>query len=610
MRFGLFLSLVSTLAACSSTDVERRDEAFTLSNGLVISQVHGAGGLNGSPWNADYIELFNRGTSSVSLNGLSLQRASAAGTFGNGEVVALPNVSVPPGGYYLVGGMVQATGAALSPAANTTSAINMSQGGAKMAIVNGTSALNCGGASGNCTNTANIIDFFGMGNANNFEGTVGPTLDTNARAAVRKNGGCTETNNNSTDFEIQTWVAGSPPTGVTLHNSASTPVPCTAPPDLTPVIDDAGPTDDGGVVLVPDMTVVDLTVPEDLTEVDLEGADLTVDVDMVAPPDLSVPEDLLPPPDLSVPADLLAQPDLVAPADLLVVDDAGAPVNTVVISQVYGSGGNSGALLNTDYLELFNRSLTDTVNIGGWSVQYAAATSTFSQRANIPANTMIGPGRYYLIALASGTNGAALPAADLILTGTPAFNMSATAGKVALVRNSTTLACGSAAMRCNTPLIADLIGYGATATDFETAFATAASSASNAIFRRGGGCLDSDDNKGDTFVSTAAPRNASTPMNDCSTATFDAGAPADLARPPDLSPVADMSRPPDLLGPQPPADLSAPPDLSASPDLGGGNRPPGGCSCDVGGSGSAPVGEVSLLVFGAVLFLLRRRRVL
>src|SRR5688572_11272038 len=217
------------------------------------------------------------------------------------------------------------------------------------------------------------------------------------------------------------------------------------------------------------------------------------------------------------------------------MDDAGAPVNTVVISQLYGSGGNSGASLNTDYIELFNRSLTDTVNISGWSVQYASATNTFSQRANIPANTSIGPGRYFLIALASGNNGAALPAPDLILTGTPAFNMSATAGKVALVRNSTTLTCGTASNRCNTPLIADLIGYGSTASDFEMAFTTAASSASNAIFRRGGGCLDTNDNAGDLFVSGAAPRNASTPKNDCSTATFDAGMTADMARPPDLS---------------------------------------------------------------------------
>ena len=53
----------------------------------------------------------------------------------------------------------------------------------------------------------------------------------------------------------------------------------------------------------------------------------------------------------------------------------------VVISQVYGAGGNSGALLSNDYIELFNRG-TATVSLDGWSVQYASATGTGTFAAN------------------------------------------------------------------------------------------------------------------------------------------------------------------------------------------------------------------------------------
>ena len=45
----------------------------------------------------------------------------------------------------------------------------------------------------------------------------------------------------------------------------------------------------------------------------------------------------------------------------------GAPVAPdIVISQVYGGGGDSGATINHDFIELFNPG-TATVTIDGWS---------------------------------------------------------------------------------------------------------------------------------------------------------------------------------------------------------------------------------------------------
>ena len=55
----------------------------------------------------------------------------------------------------------------------------------------------------------------------------------------------------------------------------------------------------------------------------------------------------------------------------------------VVISTVYGGGGNAGATLKNDYMELFNRG-TQTVSLNGWSVQYTSATATTWTAANSP----------------------------------------------------------------------------------------------------------------------------------------------------------------------------------------------------------------------------------
>ena len=96
----------------------------------------------------------------------------------------------------------------------------------------------------------------------------------------------------------------------------------------------------------------------------------------------------------------------------------------VVISQIYGGGGNSGAPFRNDFVELFNRG-TNTVNLAGWSVQYASSASGNWQGTSL--SNSIAPGQYFLLQLASGgANGVFLPPADA--TGT--LSLSAGAGKV------------------------------------------------------------------------------------------------------------------------------------------------------------------------------------
>jgi predicted extracellular nuclease len=47
----------------------------------------------------------------------------------------------------------------------------------------------------------------------------------------------------------------------------------------------------------------------------------------------------------------------------------------VVISQVYGGGGNSGAPLRNDFIELFNAG-SSPVDLSAYSVQYASSTGS------------------------------------------------------------------------------------------------------------------------------------------------------------------------------------------------------------------------------------------
>src|SRR3546814_12945462 len=66
----------------------------------------------------------------------------------------------------------------------------------------------------------------------------------------------------------------------------------------------------------------------------------------------------------------------------------------VVISQVYGGGGNSGATLKSDFIEIHNNG-SDTVSVAGWSVQYASSSGSTWQVT--PLAGSIGPGGSYLV---------------------------------------------------------------------------------------------------------------------------------------------------------------------------------------------------------------------
>jgi uncharacterized repeat protein (TIGR01451 family) len=188
---------------------------------------------------------------------------------------------------------------------------------------------------------------------------------------------------------------------------------------------------------------------------------------------------------------------------------------TVVISQVYGAGGNTGATLRNDYIELFNRGNT-TVSLTGWSVQYTSAAGTGNFSASVTnLSGSLAPGQYYLVQESSGgAIGSLLPTPDA--TGTIA--MAAGAGKVILANTTTGLACNGSSTPCSAAQLAqivDLVGYGSTANFFEGAGPAPTISATTADFRALGGCTDTDVNSADFSAAAPGPRNTASTLNVC-----------------------------------------------------------------------------------------------
>lgn len=172
------------------------------------------------------------------------------------------------------------------------------------------------------------------------------------------------------------------------------------------------------------------------------------------------------------------------------------PANHLIISQVYGAGGNSGAVYKRDFVELYNP--TDSaIDLTGWSIQYKSATGTGSFAVASLSGSVIAKG-YFLVALKAGTggNGIDLPVTDLA---SDALDLSGSAGRVALV-NSMTPVSGYPGTG-----IVDYVGFGSSPNDYEGSKAPAPSS-TLAIVRITEG-VDTDNNGTDFKTASPNPRS-------------------------------------------------------------------------------------------------------
>jgi hypothetical protein len=200
----------------------------------------------------------------------------------------------------------------------------------------------------------------------------------------------------------------------------------------------------------------------------------------------------------------------------------------LVISQIYTRGGETGALFQNDFVELFNRGTTD-VDLNGWGLNIRSSDGIASSvLVRFASSLPVAPGRYLLVKLSGGTDGQPLPFTffDLSLSPVP-ISLSAAGGEVGLLRPGGTVplfGCPPA----QSAGVADYLGYGTGFTCSEGTPAPAPT-LTTSLARMGGGCVDTDNNLLDFRLGVPNPRSFSTAAAPCSasppTSTFNFAAP-------------------------------------------------------------------------------------
>jgi hypothetical protein len=489
---------------------------------VVISQVYGGGGSGTATYRSDYVELHNISSVSQDISGFKILYGATSGNLASTATNAFTfpaNTIIPAGGYLLVASAPSTGLAPLPITPDHTFTLGLSGSNGKVAF--GTAAM-INNATYAAQPAGSVIDFVGYGTANESETSPVAALS-GTTAAFRKNNGCLETNNNNTDFSV---AAPAP------RNASTAPFLCSGG-GTVPTLTNSTLTSFGNQPLSTPSTAQSLTIsgtnltgfPGQITisssSTDFEvsnnnnswGASTTINYDSATLIATNCFVRFNPQTNGVRNGVITISGGGVSPSVTINVTGIGGtitppPTSGVVISQVYGAGGNPGAVFNADYVELHNNTSTSQTLVG-YSIQYAAAgqTATWTGIANLPTLT-IPAGGYYLIQMSSiGTGGGALPTVDHVAS--PTISMSATNGRVALVSDTNRLsACPSTAN------VIDLVGYG-TSNCFEGGAAVPALDTLNAAFRNNNGCDDTNNNLADFTRAAPAPRNSASPVFLC-----------------------------------------------------------------------------------------------
>ncbi len=463
VAFTLVLSFVP-LAAPS---------ADASSNGVVITEIRFRGPAGG---NDEFIELYNTSATDVDISGWHLQGcASATGIAGDRATV--PAATTLLAGQHYLFTNNGAGGYSGSVPGDQTYSVGFTDGAgvritnAALAVIDGVGGNGVGGTQ--CREGSGIVGMPTTNADNSYERKLGGTQDTDDNVADFAGPQAGTPQNRDAAPSVQSTTPGSGQTDVATNANVS--VTFTEPVAVSGAwfsIVCAGSGDHAAIVSGgPTSYTLDPTSDFGSNE----ACTLTVFASQVSDVDTNDP------------------PDNMSTDYAATFTTAAAVVGHLVISQIYGGGGNSGATLKNDFIELYNPTSTTFV-LNGWSVQYASASGTTWQVT--PISGAIKPGRYYLVQEAAGAAGSIdLPSPHAVGT----IAMSATAGKVAL-RDSTMVFSGA----CPTGAI-DLVGYGA-ASCSETA-PTAVLSNTTAALRKNGGNQDTDNNSADFDIAAPAPRS-------------------------------------------------------------------------------------------------------
>jgi DNA/RNA endonuclease G (NUC1) len=198
---------ITHFTTSAQKDDKPPQQASFISSNVVISQIFGGGGLANSPFNHDYVELFNRGTSPINLSNWSVQYASATGSNWL-PASPLPNFDLQPGQYFLIQFDTNGTVGASLPTPDFVATVlqpegfipNLSSTTGKVALVNSSTRL----PASTCPSDPSMIDLLGYGSGASCFESVTAAPATSTTALKRNSNGCSDTDNNSADFSVVT----------------------------------------------------------------------------------------------------------------------------------------------------------------------------------------------------------------------------------------------------------------------------------------------------------------------------------------------------------------------------------------------------------------------
>lgn len=202
------LSPVTIVVACLfvglvSWGQTARAQTVSGSTDVVISQIYTRGGEPGATFRNDFIELFNRGTTTINLADYSLV-ISTTGPGATPDVTvsfgSFPIIPIGPGQYLLfqLGSSGNAGAFIIVPAEFNDSTINLGGTSGKIALVQSNSSAPLGCPLGQ---DPALVDYVAYGSASCAEGGAPAPAPVSADVAlIRQSAGCTDTDNNAADF--------------------------------------------------------------------------------------------------------------------------------------------------------------------------------------------------------------------------------------------------------------------------------------------------------------------------------------------------------------------------------------------------------------------------
>ncbi|MDT5268470.1 MAG: hypothetical protein QOH49_656 [Acidobacteriota bacterium] len=192
---------------------------------LVISQIYTRGGEANASYQNDFIEIFNRGTEPVDMNGYGLHISTISGPIPTSIIIRLVStprgIVIPAGRYLLI--KLKGDGVGGQPLPTPDFDLSTAPGPVPLSL-NSTTGLVAllapDGAFQGCPGlqSTGVVDFVGYGATSTcYEGAAGPapapTLATDS--VQRFGGGCTDNNLNASDFHLSPplprnsgWAAG------------------------------------------------------------------------------------------------------------------------------------------------------------------------------------------------------------------------------------------------------------------------------------------------------------------------------------------------------------------------------------------------------------------